>query len=290
MDEAGAPGGAEVKRCLNCDAPLVGPYCSQCGQEAQELRVPFRRLVGDLLREVLDLDSRFAVTFRRLLLSPGFLTREYRAGRRVRYLSPFRLYLMTSVVFLFLVTSFGHGIRIAVRLPEGTAAEGPLSGGGFVQISGSTEFMGPLGPLVDRGLQVAREEPDRVRTNFFRAWSWTMFLLMPAFALLISLFFRGSGAYFGEHLILALHFHAYQFAILSVALLLGLIQGVLGVVAASLALGVFIPLYLLLALWRVYRQPLWKTVLKTALVGALYVLALGVLSGLVTLATLVAVA
>ena len=37
-------------RCLNCDGPAPGSFCSRCGQATRERRAPFRTLV----REVLD--------------------------------------------------------------------------------------------------------------------------------------------------------------------------------------------------------------------------------------------
>src|SRR5262245_51891783 len=51
-------------------------------------------------------DSRLWRTIRPLLLRPGFLTREFLRGRRARYLPPFRLYIVASVLF-FLFASLG---------------------------------------------------------------------------------------------------------------------------------------------------------------------------------------
>jgi hypothetical protein len=53
-------------------------------------------------------DSRLWRTLLYLLIRPGFLTREFFAGRRVRYLPPFRLYLVISVLF-FVVVGLGGG-------------------------------------------------------------------------------------------------------------------------------------------------------------------------------------
>ena len=53
-------------------------------------------------------DSRLWKTLWYLLSRPGFLTREFFEGKRVRYLPPFRLYLVISVVF-FLAIGFARG-------------------------------------------------------------------------------------------------------------------------------------------------------------------------------------
>ncbi len=55
-------------------------------------------------------DSRLWRTLWYLLGRPGFLTREFFEGKRVRYLPPFRLYLVISVLF-FLVAGLARGSR-----------------------------------------------------------------------------------------------------------------------------------------------------------------------------------
>nr|WP_255578221.1 DUF3667 domain-containing protein [Chitinophaga sp. sic0106] len=45
------------------------------------------------------------ITLKYLMIRPGFLTREYMAGRRVRYVNPIKLYVFVS--FVFFLTAFG---------------------------------------------------------------------------------------------------------------------------------------------------------------------------------------
>lgn len=56
---------------------------------------------------MLELDFRLFRTMRRLLLSPGSLTREYAAGRQRRYTPPIRLYVVTSAVVIALMNVLG---------------------------------------------------------------------------------------------------------------------------------------------------------------------------------------
>lgn len=60
-----------------------------------------------------------------LLFKPGFLTKEFIAGRRVRYLPPLRLYLVLSVVF-FLVMGADHKEREPVAVTFGSLNSAPL--------------------------------------------------------------------------------------------------------------------------------------------------------------------
>ena len=56
---------------------------------------------------MLELDVRLIRTLRRLLFSPGSLTREYAVGRQRRYTPPIRLYVVTSAVVIALMTVLG---------------------------------------------------------------------------------------------------------------------------------------------------------------------------------------
>src|SRR5690606_37264593 len=84
-----------------------GPFCGQCGQADTALDVPFRRIVGELLAELFNADSRAWRTARTLLLRPGLLTAAYNAGRRARYLPPLRVYMLSSLLVFFVVATRG---------------------------------------------------------------------------------------------------------------------------------------------------------------------------------------
>ena len=86
------------QRCLNCDLPLTGAFCSTCGQRAVPPHPTVRELLGDAWAELTGYDGRIARTVRALLLHPGRLTREFMEGHRARYISPVRLYLTASVI------------------------------------------------------------------------------------------------------------------------------------------------------------------------------------------------
>ena len=69
-------------RCVNDGAALAGPFCSGCGQEDKPLDPPVRFFVRDFAQELFDVDNRILRSLRRLVFSPGFLTREHVQGRR----------------------------------------------------------------------------------------------------------------------------------------------------------------------------------------------------------------
>lgn len=114
-----APAGAACGRahCPNCGTLLAGPYCHQCGQSTRHVLRHLPALVSDAADIFFNFDGRLAHTLPALFFRPGFLTREYFAGRRVRYIAPFRLMFFLSVLAFLL-------IRLTVSLDQGPAGAG----------------------------------------------------------------------------------------------------------------------------------------------------------------------
>ncbi|MBV9010132.1 MAG: DUF3667 domain-containing protein [Verrucomicrobia bacterium] len=93
--------------CENCGAPLVGPYCAQCGQHAIDYRRSLWRVLVDAADSFLNWDTKFLGTLGVLLTRPWKLTNDFNAGRRVRYVHPLRVYLLASIAF-FLIAKLVH--------------------------------------------------------------------------------------------------------------------------------------------------------------------------------------
>ena len=94
-----APQPPPITHCEDCGAELHGQYCSKCGQVAVDYRRSFRHVIADVADSFLNWDSKFTKTIGLLLLKPGWLTNQFVAGRRTRYLHPLRLYLLVSIAF-----------------------------------------------------------------------------------------------------------------------------------------------------------------------------------------------
>lgn len=113
VPQAPAPAAAvPARNCENCGRALLGDFCYACGQPVKGLVRHFSSIIGDFADSVLNLDTRLPRTIWPLLAKPGFLTTEYFAGRRVRYVSPVRLFVFISIVTFFVAqftVSFGDG-------------------------------------------------------------------------------------------------------------------------------------------------------------------------------------
>jgi hypothetical protein len=106
--DAGDPGHTHEGSCLNCGTPLVGPYCSACGQKAHV----HRSLTGffqDLVQNMFNFEGKIWRTLPMLAWQPGELTRRYIGGERARFISPVALYLF-SVFLMFAVLNFTGAI------------------------------------------------------------------------------------------------------------------------------------------------------------------------------------
>ena len=98
----------ESPNCLNCGTRLRGQYCGNCGQRSRSRLISLWELISDAFGDLFELDSRLWKTLLPLVGRPGRLTHDYLQGRRARYMPPFRMYLVMSLVF-FVVAFFDPG-------------------------------------------------------------------------------------------------------------------------------------------------------------------------------------
>lgn len=128
-DPSPSAAAAPARHCQNCGAVLLGEHCYACGQPTEGLVRHFSSIIGDFLDSVLGLDSRIVRTIGPLLTRPGYLSSEYFAGRRVRYVSPVRLFVFLSLLAFFAAQlSFNINVNQAQDDAEQTAAEGKAAG------------------------------------------------------------------------------------------------------------------------------------------------------------------
>ena len=112
----------EMPECLNCGAHMRGQYCGQCGQRGSSRLISLWELVRDAFGDLFELDSRLWQTLVPLLIKPGLLTHDYLQGRRARYMPPFRMYLVLSLLF-FLVAFFKPSETFGIFYDPQTLAE-----------------------------------------------------------------------------------------------------------------------------------------------------------------------
>ena len=85
--------------CANCNTVIEAKFCRTCGQKNSDLRRPIWFLLSDLTEDIISKDSKLWRTLWQIMIYPGSMTRDFMEGKRMRFLPPIRLYLMSSVVF-----------------------------------------------------------------------------------------------------------------------------------------------------------------------------------------------
>lgn len=234
---------AHPESCLNCGEKLLGEFCWRCGQEAIDFHRPLRALVSDFLENVLNLDSKLLRTVGPLLFRPGRLTREYLAGRRIPYLTPLKLYLLAALLSFGALAIWPETAIRVVSKPSEPTEEG----------AAVSPPAGTTSTWQGRGFQKALADPhafgEALTANLQRAF----FLLLPVFALLLKLLYLRQGSLYLDHLVFALHYHAFAFVVLT-ALILTRAAGIPRSVAVPIGLAgwLWVLVYLFLALRRVY--------------------------------------
>ncbi len=240
--------------CANCEAPLPEPlpkFCPACGQETR-LRAP---TLGEFVQQ---LGGAFVSTegapWRTLKLPlgrRGELTRQYPAGRRKHHALPLRLYLTTSVLVLLVM-------RVLTQIGLGAGRAGIKDGRFFCE-----NLPGWPCRRIQRRIDVAPQafacEAQAIGERFATNRGAAMFVPLPAIAALMKLAYLNRGLRYTEHLVFALHLHAFWF--LAIALTLANA----GWLDAFATLAV--PAYGRAAMKRVHAGRWWPLVLLLALDG-----------------------
>jgi hypothetical protein len=202
--------------CANCGAALSGRYCSACGQKAGTAAHSVGHFLWEAIEALTHADSRVRSTLPPLLLRPGFLTREFFAGRRTRYVQPLRLYLILSVTFFVLsalLNSTPNSIGMSAERPAVAADCGRLQ----TDLHWRGEALLPrlkaacLHVVANNGLPFG----EAMVRNLGRA----MFVFLPLLAALMKLLYWRPRHYYMEHLVLLIHNHACVFLLMSVLML-----------------------------------------------------------------------
>ncbi len=139
--------------------------------------------------------------------------------------------------------------------------------------------------------------PDLIIDQVFEVLPVAVFLILPLVALLLKFCYLFARRYYVEHLIHALHNHAFLFVVFTLTVLADSVgewldpAGTGRIAQAASAFTVvmmcWIPLYLLTSLKTVYRQSWPLTLAKFSVVGLSYLLLLSATSGVVALLSFV---
>jgi len=251
--------------CANCSQELLGDFCYHCGeQKHHEEELTLKHFFLHATHDLTHLDTKVFATLRYLFTRPGFLTQEFIAGRRTRYMRPFSLFLVACAIF-FLADS----IR-------------PISGYDVHQLT-AVDKSGRVGAAWDKLAQakhVSREIViDRVQETLHRGTTAAQIFNALALATMMAILFHKR--YFIEHLVFSLHFLSFTYLGSVLLSPLNATPGSASIIVITLIFGA----YLFVSMRRVYGQGTVATLLKTVIAYAFAQLVI-----LVTLITVLVIA
>lgn len=251
--------------CLNCNHPLDAHthYCPSCGQKALPDHLTLKYFIHEFLSNYFSFDSKFFNTVKQLIIKPGFLSNEFIAGRRIRYINPIQLFVFTSFLY-FLINSFmflkedvkKDLVRINDENNKNIVSDsldiqqldsliiihdGETSDTIEHSLSGEFVKKGNDFNKLDRATQ-----NERISNNM----SYAVFLLLPVFAFYLGFIFRRKEMHYLQNIIFSLHFHSFFFVVGFVLLFFDrLLTGDID----SFILNLSAVIYLLIATKRFYK-------------------------------------
>ncbi len=240
VPSAPAPAVSAV-RCENCGNEVTQRYCGACGQRLEPPVHSLWHFSQVAFEDITHADSRLWRTLSALLFRPGLLTREFLAGHRARYLPPFRLYLVLSVLF-FLVAGIDRSQVEVVKWDESKSPAAAIKGAKVYDVrepdrpgesheqhierecSGwnySGPFQAQLAPRLPQACRhILADNGQSLLEAFLHNVPRAMFFFLPLLAGIMALMYWRPRHYYVEHLLLFVHNHAFVFLAGAVLLLL----------------------------------------------------------------------
>lgn len=297
-----------LSHCRNCGHRLFAwdKFCSQCGQDTLDHPPTAWEFVHEWVQHYLAVEGTLWKSLWALLARPGFLTLEYLAGRKQRYVLPLRLVLTLGLIFFFAAKLIQpSSVEFAGSPPQAKLAKvggaNPAASATSAASAASSasapanawaeareaeellelpaQFEQQLPAATRQAIADAKQrwrkdavaEARRIGNKMLAMAPYAVLISLPFFAGLLKLLY-GRLAY-GAHFVFAMHLHAAWYLMLLVVTLLpwGPIQA---------GIWFWSNLYPLLALKRVHGSGWPVTLLKATLLVLMHWLLIGIGLGL----------
>lgn len=258
--------GNEINACKNCGDHVEKNFCPGCGQKFEKEDLTSKHLFRDYLDEVFGINSDIFRTLRLLFTKPGKLSLEFIAGKRMRYMAPFKLYLLLMLIYFF-TSSFTESF-----IPEITKVVKKVNSENFIPEENSEwnekeksfldiedeNFRFDKNLLYfkikkDLEIPVNKKEMKDLLKNSMQS---VIIFILPFTALIYKVFFRK--VKYLNHLVLAIHNSCFIFCIWIFSKLFGNYNSII-----PLFLFAWIFLYIVFSFKRFTRESWIKIIFKT---------------------------
>jgi hypothetical protein len=181
--------------CASCGHMLTGKYCSQCGEKvlkAEDKSV--KHFFEEFFHMLTHADNKFLRSLKYLLFRPGFLTKEYLAGRRKLYASPLSLFFIGNLIYLLLSPVDALNTHYQSQ----------------VQAQGYSRIIAPVGAarMKEKGWTMQQME-EHYNAKSGKASKMLMILLVFIFSVPVAILFYRRDLYYSDHLVFATEFISF---------------------------------------------------------------------------------
>ena len=255
QESAAAVRQQEASTCPTCGETITRQFCSACGEHKFDRHTfSLKHFAHHAAHELFHLDSKILRTVRYLFSKPAFVTAEYLAGKRSRYMNPLRLYVLCFAVATLLTSTYHSALDFKTITNADQTGEMNQALAKFAQHKGVSEDV----------LVTHLQE----RLHFYYEGSKIFNALVMT--CLLAGFYRRQKWYFGEHAVTSLYFLSFT-SLLSIVkwpfwLAAGApVQGGRVYIFSLIFLMIALP-YLWVTLRQLHGEGPWKTAAKSVLV------------------------
>ena len=242
--------------CTNCGADLADVYCARCGERQpghHDLSVA--HFAHDVFHEIAHVDSKLFTTLRDLISKPGFLTQEYFAGRKSRYIPALRLFLVLFALQFLAFTAHSPAELYTVKT--------------FEKFDNTGAFTKLIEKRAVKEHTTREEFEHRLDDRWHKNYTLLQLVNIVGLALVLKLLYHRR--YLAQHLVFAAHFLAFAYILVLVVdwpiyAVAGFHPGPLQKGVTAVTVGIQL-VYVFLAQRRFYGDGAAVTGFKTILLG-----------------------
>ena len=183
--------------CRSCNNHYKGNFCNACGEKTySEKDKKVSHLFNEAFHFSTHFDNKFFRALKLVFAKPGFLSREFCAGKRKKYYSPFSLFLVA--VFLYLLFPLMQGFNMTFNNHLNNSAAFGMT---FQQKWAEAKAAAYHASVDDIGIRFDKLSPKVSKV--------LLILIVPLIAAALALLFRKKKRYFFDHLMYAAEFSSF---------------------------------------------------------------------------------